>query len=95
MSMAGKFAGILLAHVPEEHVDAFIDVMGALKAGGIEVVAQSSSAEPSGDLDQHVSIELVGQDRSGIVQEITAVLARHGVNVHELEKSVQSASMSG
>lgn len=95
MSLAGKFAGILLAHVPEENADAFIGAMGALRAGGIEVVAQCSSAEPSGDLDQHVSIELVGQDRSGIVQEITAVLARHGVNVHELETTVQSASMSG
>ena len=95
MSLAGKFAGILLAHVPEENADAFIGAMGLLKAGGIEVVAQSSSAEPAGDLDQHVSIELVGQDRSGIVQEITAVLARHGVNVHELETTVQSASMSG
>jgi glycine cleavage system regulatory protein len=37
----------------------------------------------------------VGQDRPGIVHEITEVLAQHGVNVQELETTVQSASMSG
>lgn len=95
MSLAGKFAGILLAQVPEEKADSFIGAMGALKAGGIEVVAQSSNAQALGEQDQHVSIELVGQDHPGIVQDISAVLARHSVNVHELETTVQSASMSG
>jgi glycine cleavage system regulatory protein len=41
------------------------------------------------------SLELVGQDHPGIVHDITEVLARHGVNVQELETTVQSASMSG
>ena len=40
-------------------------------------------------------MELVGQDRPGIVRDITEILARHAVNVHELETTVQSASMSG
>ena len=33
MSLAGKFAGILLAHVPEDNADAFIGAVGALRAG--------------------------------------------------------------
>jgi len=95
MSLAGKFAGILLVQVPEANVDAFIAALGALDARGIEVVAQCSVEGAAGDGASEATIELVGQDRPGIVHEITEVLARHAINVQELETTVQSASMSG
>ena len=41
------------------------------------------------------SLHLVGNDRPGIVHEITSVLAGHKVNVIELETSVEGASMGG
>ena len=40
-------------------------------------------------------LDLIGHDRPGIVKDITQVLARHGVSVHELETEVASASMAG
>jgi glycine cleavage system regulatory protein len=95
LSLAGKFAGILLAEVPEERADSFMAAMEALAATGIRVVAETSSSADRGDDARHVALELVGQDRPGIVHEVTEVLARHSVNVQELETTVQSASMSG
>lgn len=95
LSLAGKFAGILLAELPSNRVDAFIDAMGALEELGIKVVAEASGADAAADDTRFVALELVGQDRPGIVHEITEVLARHSVNVQELETTVQSASMSG
>ena len=95
LSLAGKFAGILLAEVPADRTDRFIAALDALEADGIKVVAEiSRSGEASAD-SQYVALELVGQDRPGIVHEVTEVLARHAVNVQELETTVQSASMSG
>ena len=44
---------------------------------------------------REVTLELVGQDRPGIVHDISEILTRHGVNVQELDTECQSASMSG
>jgi len=95
MSLAGKFAGILLVQIPAGQVEDFISALDALESRGMQIVAQRSESASIGDSAREYSIELVGQDHPGIVHEITEVLARHGVNVQELETTVQSASMSG
>ncbi len=94
LSLAGKFAGILLAEVPADRAGEFIEALGGLQAQGIKVVAERAAGGPVEDA-RYVALELVGQDRPGIVHEITEVLARHAINVQELETTVQSASMSG
>jgi glycine cleavage system regulatory protein len=95
MTLAGKFAGILLAEVPEERADSFLRVLDSLEAGGMQIVAQRSDQPAHPEGARECGIELVGQDHPGIVHEITGVLARLGINVQELETTVQSASMSG
>ena len=95
MTLAGKFAGILLAQVPEERASSFLRVLESLEAGGMEIVAQRSDQPARPEGAREYSIELVGQDHPGIVHDITEVLARLGINVEELETTVQSASMSG
>jgi glycine cleavage system regulatory protein len=95
MSLAGKFAGILLVQLPGENVEAFFAALKALGSKGIKILAELSDANPADDSTREHSIELVGQDRPGIVHEITEVLADFGINVQELETTVQSASMSG
>lgn len=95
MTLAGKFAGILLAQLPEDRVDSFLEVLDSLEVGGMQIVAQRADASPRPEGAREFAIELVGQDRPGIVHEITEVLLRHGVNVQELETTVRSASMSG
>ncbi len=42
-----------------------------------------------------VDLELVGQDRPGIVREVTAVLAALGVNIEDFATSRENSSMSG
>ena len=95
MSLAGKFAGILLAEVPSAEADRFIAGLENLERKGIRVVARRSDAAAPEIPARQVTLELVGQDRPGIVHEITEILASHAVNVLELETTVQSASMSG
>ena len=95
MTLAGKFAGILLAEVPDERVDSLLRVLDSLEVGGMEIVAQRSQAPARPAGAREYSIELVGQDHPGIVHDITAVLAGLDINVLELETTVESASMSG
>ena len=95
MSLAGKFAGILLVQVPDEQADQLVSALESLDSNGMQIVAQRSAAAVRVEESREYSIELVGQDHPGIVHEITEVLARHGINVQELETMIQSASMSG
>jgi glycine cleavage system regulatory protein len=84
--------GLVMAHSDD---DGLVLPPRLAPSSGIQVVAQRTSDAGDGEGSSEVSIELVGQDRPGIVHEITEVLARHGVNVKELETTVRSASMSG
>ena len=94
-SLAGQFAGILLATVPEDNADACIADLEALDSEGLQVVAHASSDRPQAGPVRELALDLVGNDRPGIVHDITRVLAQHEVNVQELETEVESASMGG
>jgi glycine cleavage system regulatory protein len=94
-SLAGQFAGILLATVPEGSAAACIEDLEGLASRGLQVTVHESGATPPLEPMQEFSMDLVGNDRRGIIYDITHVLAQHGVNVQELETEVESASMSG
>jgi len=91
--MAGQFAGILRVDVPAAEVDALRTELENMSSGGMNIqLAVSGQAD-----DQPLAtlmLSLVGNDRPGIVHEVSAVLARHGVNVEQLETSCEPAPMS-
>lgn len=91
--MAGQFAGILLVNIAEDKVEPLrIDLEGLTSLGINVQVAISGQAEQP---EQHLlRLNLVGNDRPGIVHEVSGVLARHGVNVEELTTECAPAPMS-
>ena len=94
-SLAGKFAGILLARVPTEQSENLIQALHKLDNEGIQIAAQRSTDPAAVGESREFVLELLGQDRPGIVHDITAILSSHGVNVLELDSGCESASMSG
>jgi glycine cleavage system regulatory protein len=95
LSLAGKFAGVLLADLPDQQADACVTALEALNDKGMQIVVQQSSGPQATESLEEFELDLVGQDHPGIVQEITGILAKHDTNVLELETHCQSASMSG
>ena len=95
MNLAGKFAGIVLVHLPAEQEQGFLKAVSALGDSNMDVVARVADMPTAAEEMSDFSMELVGQDHPGIVNDITSVLAANGINVRELETTVQSASMSG
>lgn len=95
LSRAGKFAGVLLADVPEDQVDGLIADLVALESAGLQILAEPCESMDRPEGARPFYLELVGQDRPGIVRDITQVLAKHQVNVEELGTECQDASMSG
>lgn len=92
--MAGQFAGILRVAVPPQARDALVESLQALDSQGIRVLFADSGTEPSCTW-RPILLELVGNDRPGIVRDITRVLAEQGVNLENLLTDVSPAPMSG
>lgn len=91
--MAGQFAGIVRVQVPEADHGGLGAALEALDAEGIRVLQAPCGTEPAGSW-QPIQLELVGNDRPGIVRDITRLLAAHGVNLESLDTEVLPAPMS-
>ena len=94
LSLAGKFAGILLLQGARENSETLLQSLRQLENSGLQVAAHRSPGAADSSEWRHMSLELLGQDRPGIVHDITAILGRHGVNVRKLVTGCESASMS-
>ena len=92
--MAGQFAGILRVSVPAQNRQALVGALEDLSTQGIRVlVGEGSSGQTAAS--NAIVMTLVGNDRSGIVREITALLSKQGVNLASLSTDVRPAPMSG
>lgn len=92
--LAGQFAGILIASVDADQVETLLSGLQALSADGLRVVAEADQSDTPAREGRSVRLELVGNDKPGIVREISSALASRGVSVDSLETEVVSGSMS-
>jgi glycine cleavage system regulatory protein len=92
--LAGKFAGILMVAVADDHAEALIADLMALKDIGL-LVAVEQTDEPVARESMRLSLELLGADHPGIVAEISASLAGQGIGIEELSTDVREAPMAG
>ncbi|MFZ2482419.1 MAG: ACT domain-containing protein [Propioniciclava sp.] len=90
--LAGAFAGIVVVEVPDARVAAF--TAAALAIDGLEVVVQGGQ-EAATPTARQVTLEVLGNDRPGIVKEISRVVARHGLSILELTTDTREAPMTG
>jgi glycine cleavage system regulatory protein len=91
--LGGKFAGLLRVHVPAEQRASLENALSKLT--GLTIVVHADESLPPAGKAHLASLEVVGQDRPGIVREISRALAARGVNVEELATECVSAPMSG
>lgn len=92
--LAGKFAGIVMVTIPDGRLDEFTAAMGPLT--GLLDVTVHRAADHTDPADvQRFTLDLLGSDRPGIVSDITAVLAGHGVNIDTLATATREAPMAG
>ncbi len=94
--LAGKFAGIVQITVPDARADALIGALQPLEQGGLLTITVARADHGSDRSHQRVmTLSLVGQDRQGIVHDVSHALAAVGANIQELETSTSDAPMSG
>lgn len=93
--LGGQFAGMVRVHVPASKQEALVAALKNLREQGLTVVTEVDRSAAETKSAASTILEIVGQDRPGIVRQISNVLARHGVNVEELDTECSSAPMSG
>lgn len=93
--LAGQFAGIARIDVDETMAPPLLQALQNLKAEGIQVIAELDSSPPMVPTGEVWQLNVVGNDRPGIVREVTEVLVKHAVNVEELSTTCEDAPQSG
>jgi glycine cleavage system regulatory protein len=93
--LAGKFAGIVVVTLPDEHVDSLGASLAGVHAQGLlDVRIALAASDGPVDTAPLLALHLIGQDRPGIIREVASALAQRGVSIEELETSTISAPMS-
>lgn len=90
--LAGQFAGILRVECPEESVNPLIGKLRSFEGISIQAVREEAH---DGNYQQTLSIDVIGNDRPGIVRQLAAAIASAGGNVEQLVTGLESAPMSG
>jgi glycine cleavage system regulatory protein len=93
--LGGQFAGIARVEVPAEKAPDFRQAVKQLETQGLRVSVDAGEGAVLVAGGVAAVIELVGQDRPGILRNVTSVLSVHGVNVEELSSECVSAPMGG
>ena len=92
--LGGRYVGSVLVELDSGNLAAFEAAIRAVDASGLAVSLVPAGEEPA-VAGEMLRLELVGQDRPGIVREVTAVLAELGVNIEDFATSTENGAWSG
>lgn len=90
--LAGQFAGILRVECAEADADQLIAELKSFDGLSIHAIREKAGDSPA---LRTLTIDVVGNDRPGIVKQLAAAIAGAGGNVEELVTGLESAAMSG
>ncbi|KTS04141.1 glycine cleavage system protein R [Microbacterium testaceum] len=92
--LAGAFAGIVEVSVAADRADALRGALEGL-AGTLAVTVHLGSPEGTASAPHSVTLDVIGNDRSGIVREITSALSARGVSIERMSTQTTDAAMAG
>jgi glycine cleavage system regulatory protein len=87
--LAGEFAGTVHLEVPAAAVPALTEALQGLETAGLKLMIAPSDATSSTPVGfRRLALELLGEDRVGIVSHITSMLAARGVSIASVHTEV-------
>jgi glycine cleavage system regulatory protein len=92
--LGGLYVGSVLVALEGDKVDALRQAVAAVDAQGLEV-RLSPAADDADAAGEALRFSLVGQDRPGIVRQVTAALSSLDVNIETFDTSVSAEPHSG
>lgn len=86
--MAGHFAGFVEVNLPQENHQALIARL--LEHPDLKIHLLPGITEPTAK-QQSVQIDIMGNDKAGIVQELTQILSQFNLNIVKFDSFLESA----
>jgi glycine cleavage system regulatory protein len=93
--LGGQFAGIVHVEVDPQQADVLINSLRQLDHQGLTVIVRQDASQLLAPSFAPLRLDVMGNDRPGIVHEVTHVLADRQVNVEEFQTECITAPMSG
>lgn len=98
--LGGKYVGSVLVELPADRLGELETAARAIDTVGLNVAIVPASGDGDHGTGgnqggQPLAIEIVGQDRPGIVREVTTVLAGLDVNIEDFTSAIEGSAWSG
>ena len=96
-NFAGQFAGIVQLQVATEHAEALIGALRSLESPAMRIAVERGGVLSASGKNPplRLKLDLVGNDRPGIIHSISSQLARRGISIEKLQTEVISGAWSG
>lgn len=92
--LGGLYVGSVLVELDADDVEGLRAAVRAVDAQGLEVRIVPAAKEPA-PAGQSLHLDLVGQDRPGIVNQVTAVLSGLQANIETFKTWIDAEAHSG
>jgi glycine cleavage system regulatory protein len=93
--LAGKFAGVVLVRAPDENLIPLESALAKLAPSGLRVSIERGAPPEAGKPARLVTLEIVGNERPGIVRDVTQALTGLGVNIEEFMSGLEGEPFTG
>ena len=93
--LADKFAGIVLVSVPEPNLADLSAALRSLDGAGLRITIELGGVVPPETGSKILELNLVAQDRPGIVRDVTQTLHQLGANIEAFSSDIESAPFTG
>lgn len=92
--LAGAFAGIVLVSVPDDRAT---ELTGAVQEldGMLRVTTHAGSGQSTGGDGRDLRFTVLGNDRPGIVRDVTAAISSHALSIDGFHSRTLEAPMAG
>ncbi|HWK78618.1 MULTISPECIES: glycine cleavage system protein R [unclassified Microbacterium] len=91
--LAGVFAGVIQVSVAPDREAELQDALRALD--GTLAITVHTGADASTAAEQPITLQVLGNDRPGIVREVSAVLRAHELSIQDMTTETRDAAMAG
>lgn len=92
--LAGAFAGIVLVSIADDSVDALTTALEGLD-GLLRVTAHGGTVSPANASGRALAFTVIGNDRPGIVRDVTAAITAHALSIDSFRSRTIEAPMAG
>ncbi|PZU46153.1 MAG: amino acid-binding ACT protein [Microbacterium sp.] len=92
--LAGAFAGIVLVSVPDDRADELTASLQSLD-GLLKVAVHSGPPASDRTSAQTLAFTVLGNDRPGIVRDVTAAISAHALSIDSFRSRTLEAPMAG